>query len=1107
MAKQISNTSSHIQFFYELQSFAVKVTDKFSAFAAGEPEDQLRSPIERLFGEYSSIISQKFLLKGESTLHNRLGRPDFAATDKKLLIGYIELKAPGKGANPGLYKGHDLKQWKRFKNVPNIMYTDGNEWGLYQNGELVDKRIRFKGDICSHGKKAVIEANARELFQLFAKFTSWTPIVPEKSKALAAFLAPFCRLIREDVLDALKDASSPIQELKKEIKQLLFPEADDVQFADAYAQTVVFALLLAQMEGADVSNLSDAYGKLESHHLLLSRSLQFLTDPQALTEIASSVALAQRVIHEIPRSALDEGEANKDPWLFFYEDFLTAYDPKLRKESGVYYTPVEVTRCQVRLIDEILSKYLGKEMGFVEEEVATLDPGVGTGTYLLGIIDHALGRVEKEEGPGAVSGAARSLIKNLHGFEWMVGPYAVCQLRFTRALTRHGAKLPKDGPGIYLTNTLESPHTKPPAPPLFHQPIAREHERALKVKDKERVLVCLGNPPYGRHEAANKENRASTGGWVRHGDETDPVHPILKDFLEPASAAGYGVHLKNLYNHYVYFIRWALWKVFEHKTATGPGIVSFITASSYLDGDAFIGLREHMRRVCDHIDIIDLGGEGRGTRQDENVFAIQTPVAIFVAWREGSGNQNKPSTVHYKRINGTRYKKLAILDSVQSSDGIHWEEVPNNWQAPFRPKIKNIFSNWPNLMDLFPWQNNGVQCKRTWIIAPHKELLQTRWTDLLRADDRGVAMKESGDRTISLEQTDIFDDSVTLPAIESLDVDEEPRNIVDYAYRSFDRQFLLTDNRLISRPRPPLWQVHSEKQLYLNGLFSIPLGKGPAIVVCADIPDLDYFRGSYGAKAVLPLYRDSTGAQPNILPGFLDFLRDEYRRPVSPEEFAGYVYSVLAQPEYTKRFVEELADRQVRVPLTRDSKLFIRMAEYGQWLIWLHTYGERMTGKGRPKGQIPKGKSKCLVAVPDSEEKYPNEFEYSENAKKLFVGEGSFGPVSPDVFEFEVSGLKVVKSWLGYRMKVRSGRKSSPLDDIRPRVWTHEFTRELLELLWVLEKTVAGYPQQKKFLEEVVSGDLFKADELPKVPDSARKPPKVPRPGKEETGLFENETD
>lgn len=1093
----------HARFYEELKSFAEKVTQKLCAQVPGEPEEQLRSPAEGLFSGYGAIISRKIILKGESSLYDRPGRPDFAASDEGLLVGYIELKAPGKRANPELYKGHDREQWERFKNVPNIIYSDGNEWGLYRNGELVDQRIRLSGDVRTDGKAAVAEADGRGLFQLFAKFTSWTPIIPEKPKALAGFLAPYCGLIRDEVLDALKDSESPMHKLKDEIKKLLFPEADDARFADAYAQTVVFALLLAQMEGADVLKLSDAYETLSAHHLLLSRSLQFLTDPLALKEISSSVALTQRVIHEIPKAALKAKSEKDDPWLFFYEEFLAAYDPKLRKESGVYYTPVEVVRCQVRLIDEILVKRFGKDLGFVESGVATLDPGLGTGTYLLAIVDHALRRVREEEGAGAVKGAARSLVRNLHGFEWMVGPYAVAQLRFTRALTAHGASLPKEGPGIYLTNTLESPHTKPPAPPLFHQPIAQEHERALKIKDVEPVLVCLGNPPYGRHAAVTKENHATTGGWVRHKDKSDPAPPILEDFLEPARKAGYGKHLKNMYNHYIYFIRWSLWKVFEHKTASGPGILSFITASSYLDGDAFVGVREHLRRICDRIDIIDLGGEGRGTRRDENVFAIQTPVAIFVAWREGKGNRDVPARVRYARIEGSREEKLSRLDGIVQAGDLEWEKISNDWEARFRPKAKGESTSWPLITDCFPWQNNGVQCKRMWVIGPSEELLRRRWTGILTAEDRAGAMKESGDRKISLPQLDILDENVTLPPIQALGKNAPPQPLFRYAYRSFDRQVLLVDGRLISRPRRPLWQAHSDRQVYLTGLFSIALGDGPGVVACADIPDLDYFRGSYGAKAVMPLYRDRDCEKSNVLPGLVDLLSETYGTEVTAEDFAGYVYCLLAQAEYTQRFRKELASREVRVPLTRNGGLFSKAAEFGKGLIWLHTYGERMVGKARPKGQIPKGKAKCLKAVPDSEEKYPNEFGYDEPRQRLNVGEGCFGPVSGEVFEFEVSGLKVVKSWLGYRMRERKGRKSSPLDDIRPTTWTHDFTRELLELLWVLEKTVEGYPKQKDLLEKVLGGELFSAKELPDVPAEARRAPQVKRKSKQRK-LFED---
>ncbi len=1070
----------------ELKEFSKALTAKFSARAEGQPEAQLKSPVEHLFTAYGKMTGQRIVLKDESSVE-RVGRPDYAVESDGLLIGYIELKEPEKGANTARYKGHDASQWSRFKNLPNILYTSANEWALYQGGELIGKIVRLDGDVCCGGEGAAAEDDAKSLFSLLSTFTSWSPIVPRKPKELAAYLAPFCRLIRDDVIDALDDRKSPMQSLKTEIRNLLFPEADDFRFADAYAQTVIFALLLAHLEKADVLDLRNAYETLYKHHSLLSRSLEFLTDKEARKEISTSLSLVQRVIHATPREALVTKGDSTDPWLFFYENFLAAYDPELRKRAGVYYTPLEVVQCQVRLIDEILQKEFGKEMGFVEAGVATLDPAVGTGTYLLTIIEHALGRVEKEEGPGAVKGGARSLLHNLHGFEWMVGPYAVAQLRFSQALTKCKVSLPDTGTGIYLTNTLESPHVKPPAPPLFHKPIAQEHERALKVKDSQHVLVCLGNPPYGRHESAESDgsNRETTGGWVRYGGEGEK--PILEDFLRPAREAGLGLQLRNLYNLYVYFIRWSLWKVFEHKTAVGPGIVSFITASSYIDGDAFAGMREHMRRICDHIDVIDLGGEGRGTRKEENVFAIQTPVAIFVAWRKKLNDPDIPAIVRYTKIEGTRDEKLTALKKVQIAMDLKWEIAPDQWQAPFRPASTGDFSKWPKIADIFPWQQPGVGFYRTWPIAPDSATLVSRWNELVSSKIKAELFKETGDRNISEKYRSILNPNEELPPL----IDAKKEDFIPpvrYAYRSFDRQWAIPDNRLGDRLRPALWYAHSDKQVYIVSLLSHPLGNGQAATVCSHIPDKHYFRGSFGAKDVIPLYLSEDVVKPNINSGLLKLLGH-----VSPEDLAGYVYCLLAHPGYTDRFSEELVNREIRVPITKDRALFSRAAEFGKSLIWLHTYGERLHSKERPRGKIPAGSAKCTVAVSDRKDGYPNEYGYDEETQTVTVGDGKFSPVAKAIWEFEISGFKVVQSWLGYRMREQKGRKSSPLDDIHPEVWTHEFTREFLELLWVLEKTIEGYPEQGEILEMVLDSELFEASELPEVPEELRKGPKVPR--------------
>jgi len=1080
----------------ELKKFSKALTAKFSARTEGQPEAQLKSPVEHLFTAYGKLTDHRIVLKDESSIE-RIGRPDYAVESNGLLVGYIELKEPEKGANIAKYKGHDASQWSRFKNLPNILYTSANEWALYQDGELVEKIIRLDGDACCDGEGAVTENDAKLLFSLFGAFTSWSPIVPRKPKELASHLAPFCRLIRDDVIESLKTPRSPMRSLKDEIRNLLFPDADDFRFADAYAQTVIFALLLAHLEKADVLDLRDAYETLYKHHSLLSRSLEFLTDKEARKEISTSLSLVQRVIHATPREAFATKGDGSDPWLFFYEDFLAAYDPELRKRAGVYYTPLEVVQCQVRLIDEVLQKEFGKDMGFVEAGVATLDPAAGTGTYLLTIIEHALGRVEEEEGPGAVKGGARSLLHNLHGFEWMVGPYAVAQLRFSQALTKHKVALPDAGTGIYLTNTLESPHVKPPVPPLFHKPIAQEHERALKVKDAQHVLVCLGNPPYGRHESAEKDgsNRETTGGWVRYGGEEDK--PILEDFLRPAREAGLGIQLRNLYNLYVYFIRWSLWKVFEHKTAVGPGVISFITASSYIDGDAFSGMREHMRRICDHIDIIDLGGEGRGTRKEENVFAIQTPVAIFVAWRKKVKDDDTPAIVRYTRIEGTRDKKLTTLKKVRIAMDLKWETAPNQWQAPFRPATTGDFNKWPRITDIFPWQQPGVGFYRTWPVAPDTATLTLRWKTFVSSQDKETLFKETRDRKITDKCFDISGTGKELPPL--VDACENDLILpIRYAYRSFDRQWVIPDNRLGDFLRPALWYAHGKEQIYLNSLFNHPLGSGQAVICCSEIPDKHHFRGSYGGADVMPLFLDNHATKPNITPGLLEALGS-----VTPEDLAAYVYCLLAHPGYTDRFAEELVNREIRVPITKDRALFSKAAEFGKSLIWLHTYGERLYSKERPRGKIPTGSARCSVAVSDRRDEYPNGYGYDEDTQTVTVGDGRFAPVSKAIWEFEVSGFKVVQSWLGYRMRERKGKKSSPLDNIHPEVWTHEFTREFLELLWVLEKTLEGYPEQEEILEAVLDSELFEASELPAVPEELRKGPKVPRGNGNQMGIWE----
>jgi hypothetical protein len=268
------------------------------------------------------------------------------------------------------------------------------------------------------------------------------------------------------------------------------------------------------------------------------------------------------------------------------------------------------------------------------------------------------------------------------------------------------------------------------------------------------------------------------------------------------------------------------------------------------------------------------------------------------------------------------------------------------------------------------------------------------------------------------------------------------------------------------------------------------LGGGPAVTSSSHLPDRHYFAGR-GGKDIAPLYRTADATDANILPSLPDLLGAVYKLKITSEDFLAYVYGALAHPGFTARYAKELETRELRVPITKDTALFKKVREIGARLLWLHTYGERFVPKGKKHGQIPRGAAKCVKAIPGSVDGYPESFDYNDATQALRVGEGEFAPIAQAVFAFEVSGLKVVQSWLKYRMKKGAGKKSSPLDDIRPACWTSQFTTELLELLWVLEATVAGYPEQAKLLEAVAISDCFQADELPSVPYAMRKPPQA----------------
>ncbi|MDP8978692.1 MAG: N-6 DNA methylase [Actinomycetota bacterium] len=492
-----------------LSDFGTHVAAKFRT-GAGEPEDHLRGPLERLIsGLGASSGHRRVVLAGEERLGDIHARPDYAVEVEGALVGFIELKAPGKGADPNRFRDrHDRDQWDRLKSLPNLLYTDGNAWALYRYGERVDDVRMLVGDVETAGP--ALEAPDSGLYLLLTDFLSWSPEPPRTPRQLALTAARLCRLLRTEIAELLA-TDLALQSLAEDWRELLFPDAPDDVFADGYAQTVTFALLLARVEDIDFQegDLGRIADRLGDRHTLIATALDVLTDRRLLGKLAVSLGVLVRVLSVVDWGRLSRGDPDK--WLLFYEEFLQEYDPRLRRQTGSYYTPNPVVDAMVRLVDDLLRERLGRHYGLAAQDVTVVDPATGTGTFLFRIVDRIARTVAEEEGEAEVPAKLRQAAQRLIGFELQTGPYSVAEFRLAEEYRRRGARLGPEGLRLHVANTLDDPFVQDVRLAAVYEPIARSRRRANEIKKDEPVLVVIGNPPY-------RERSHGAGGWVEQGN-------------------------------------------------------------------------------------------------------------------------------------------------------------------------------------------------------------------------------------------------------------------------------------------------------------------------------------------------------------------------------------------------------------------------------------------------------------------------------------------------------------------------------------------------------------------------------------------------------------
>ncbi len=272
---------SETKFSQAISNFGKSAKAKLSNIAIhGEPEDQLRGPLETLFADFAELCGfarSDISAVGETSLSSLKTRPDYAIILLNALVGFVEVKAPGKGADPRRFKDrHDKEQWEKLKSLPNLVYTDGNEFSLWRDGTLQGSIVRLTGDIETSGTTLSV---SRALWRLFEDFFRWQPTPPRNAKELAGVAARLCRLLRDEVSEQLSLKSPALTALAVDWRKLLFPEASDEQFADGYAQAVTFGLLMARAKNIRLADgLDNAARELTRTNTLIGAALRLLTD-------------------------------------------------------------------------------------------------------------------------------------------------------------------------------------------------------------------------------------------------------------------------------------------------------------------------------------------------------------------------------------------------------------------------------------------------------------------------------------------------------------------------------------------------------------------------------------------------------------------------------------------------------------------------------------------------------------------------------------------------------------------------------------------------------------------------------------------------------------
>ncbi|OGO50131.1 MAG: hypothetical protein A2148_10860 [Chloroflexi bacterium RBG_16_68_14] len=892
--------------------------------------------------------------------------------------------------------------------------------------------------------------------------------VAKTSKQLALEMAHMARLIRGRVNAAMAVESDkgPLRRMYKAFQEVLLHDLTEDDFADMYAQTITYGLFAARRSRPIGITAENAADMVPPTNPFLRDLLAEFTEVGGLTKTLDFDELGIDALVQMLNNAnmeavvADFGDKNplEDPVIHFYELFLKEYDPKKRVQRGIFFTPRPVVSFIVRSVDELLRTEFGLEDGLADTTtwgemierhphltlpngtkpetpfVQILDPAVGTGTFLVEVINvvhrtmfdkwRREGHLPMLDIPQLWNDyVANHLLPRLYGFELMMAPYAIAHMKIGLKLEETGYKTAKgERLRIYLTNSLEPPwdpsgQFEEMVPALAHEAVASE-----KAKSKTAFTVIIGNPPYAK-ESAN------TGPWIAD---------LLRESLEDGADSFFKVdgatlgerNPKWLNDDYVKFIRYGQYRIAK----SAAGVLGFITNDGYLGNPTFRGMRQSLATTFSRIFVLDLHGEARRVEErtsapDENVFDIKQPVAIGL-FCNGLLREDTVSIAHADLV-GPRSEKYSILQD-SSAGTITWQTL--SVSPPFylyRPQNEELWEEY----------QAGL---------PVPTVFRIGTVGIVTGNDAGAI-------AISLNEARELADAAGLPH-------EAIRQIL---YRPFDWRFILYDPTLVGRRRYAVMQhMLSGRNLALVTARSNKSGTPDHFLVTRVIMEAKCGE-STTQSALFPLFTDAgfdglsldDGLHSNLDANFVRTLGVSVGRAVSPEDVLHYAYGLFYSRLYRQRYGEFLRVDFPRIIAPQDPSLFSVIASLGADLVALHLLDDDYQWASWNSGNASNPLTRTNIAFEGGARGVGNVYPKYHHCSVALNPSSHFNSVPEDTWHFTIGGYQVCHKWL----KDRRGRTLAD-EDLRHYIRIVVAIQETIRLMSEVDSVIqehGGWPFPK----------------------------------------------